>query len=218
MIQKRATAMRPLAIVRKGDEEGMPGISGLAAVHYREGDQRTEYRIWDDMAERIERGAFDSILRSNPDVRLLVNHDDNLILGRTASGTLRLEQDDEGLRYYGDPPNTTVGRDTVESIRRGDLDGSSFQFLLERGDAEWVEDTQRGLLVRSIRNISGLYDVGPVTFPAYEGATVMMNSVGKSEIPPELESWREERQNATERRLRKHRRASKIMQLLSRAQ
>lgn len=143
-----------------------PGtIVGYGAVFYSASDPGTRYEWWGDVEERILPGAFDRAIRED-DVRGLVNHDPACLLGRTKSGTMRLAADEKGLRYEIDAPDTQVGRDTVLSVRRGDLDGSSFSFLTT--DEEWVKES--GKQVRLVRGVQ-LFDTGPVTFPAYEATT-----------------------------------------------
>ena len=80
--------------------------------------------------ECIAPGAFDRILRTNPDVVCTFNHDVNAVLGRTTAGTLLLKADSRGLAFESDLPNATAGRDTYESVKRGDLNGCSFAFNL----------------------------------------------------------------------------------------
>jgi HK97 family phage prohead protease len=125
--------------------------------------------------ERINKRAFDRILSTSPDTCILFNHDPNYILGRTSSGTLRLNADSRGLHYECDLPNTSAARDLRESIRRGDVSGSSFAFTLQAGDDEWSEEEDENrsrIFVRTIKNFSSLLDVSPVTYPAYQGTAV----------------------------------------------
>ena len=123
--------------------------------------------------ETIKRGAFDRIVRSNPDVVCLFNHNPDCVLGRTSSGTMRIFADARGLHYECDLPNTQAGRDLHESIKRGDIAGNSFAFLLGDQDDEWSEEyddeTRSRVVLRSIRNFKTLKDISPVTYPAYEG-------------------------------------------------
>lgn len=117
--------------------------------------------------ERIDPAAFDKCNMS--DVRGLIDHDSSRILGRTTSGTLRLSVDEIGLRYEIDAPDTSYARDLVESMRRGDINQSSFAFRVnyDNPDAEeWVRNDQ-GNYERTIYDFSNLYDVSPVTYPAY---------------------------------------------------
>ena len=113
--------------------------------------------------EIVARGAFDKVISESPDVRGLVNHDGNLIIGRTSSGTMRLSIEQKGLRYEIDVADTQPGRDILTSIKRGDVSGSSFAFVV--GEDRW--DTVDGQEIRTIIEVKGLYDSGPVTQPAY---------------------------------------------------
>ena len=85
--------------------------------------------------EQIEKGAFDDVM--NDDVRAYYNHDENYLLGRVSSGTLRIGTDKRGLYYEVDLPNTTYANDLVELMKRGDINQSSFAFLI--GQDRWEE-------------------------------------------------------------------------------
>lgn len=122
--------------------------------------------------ETINKGAFDEVLSSNPDVIGVYNHDKNFLLGRTANGTMRLSVDDRGLKYEIYPPESRA--DVVESIQRGDVVGSSFAFKVSRENESWGE-TSRGIRKRSIDKVGFLEDVGPVVRPAYESASVVVS-------------------------------------------
>lgn len=123
--------------------------------------------------EQIEPKAFDAVL-VKADVRALVNHDPNHIIGRSSNGTLVLKTDERGLYYEVEPPNSAMGAHWVESIRRGDLTGSSFSFTVEVGGAEWDHSTSPP--TRHVRAVRDLFDVGPVTYPAYLDADVAVAS------------------------------------------
>jgi HK97 family phage prohead protease len=112
--------------------------------------------------ERIAPGAFSKTLLE-ADVKALFNHDANLLLGRSKSGTLRMEQDDVGLRYEVDLPETTLGRDLSVLLERGDVSQSSFAFRVVSD--EWGTDDQ-DRPVRTLVEVK-LFDVSPVTYPAY---------------------------------------------------
>lgn len=148
----------------EGDDDGKK-IAGYASVFY-DGTPNTQYALWDDTDERIMPGAFDEALSNPDDVRGLFNHDPNQILGRTAAGTLALRVDDKGLFYEIDPGDTTAGRDVVEMLKRGDVDGSSFAFRVL--DEEFRKED--GKYIREITKVK-LFDVGPVTYPAYAAST-----------------------------------------------
>ena len=115
--------------------------------------------------EQIAPGAFDSVLDN--DVRAYFNHDENLLLGRVSSGTLRISTDKRGLYYEVDLPNTTYANDLVELMKRGDVNQSSFAFLIEKD--RWEE--RSGKTYRIIEKVSRLLDVSPVAQPAYPDAT-----------------------------------------------
>jgi len=122
--------------------------------------------------ERILPGAFRKHLDEGADVRALFNHDPSAILGRTAAKTLRLNEDDKGLRFTAILPDTTVGRDVAESIKRGDVTGCSFGF--DALDDAWHKEG--GEVVRDLRQVR-LWDVSPVTYPAYPDTEVNLRSL-----------------------------------------
>ena len=117
--------------------------------------------------EFIERGAFTEELITNSDVRALINHDPNLILARNTSGTLNLTADERGLKYEFEMPETSYGKDLAISMKRGDITQSSFAFTVAEDD--WSTDDE-GNNIRTIKKIDRLYDVSPVTYPAYNMA------------------------------------------------
>jgi HK97 family phage prohead protease len=121
--------------------------------------------------EIIRPGAFARALAGNPDVVALFNHDSNFVLGRSTAKTLRLREDERGLRYEVDLPDTTFAQDLAKSIRRGDISGSSFAFRAIK-DA-WR--TENGADVRELHDVD-LFDVSPVTNPAYPAADVAARS------------------------------------------
>ena len=125
--------------------------------------------------EKIKSGAFDDALK-NSDVRCLKNHDPNLILGRTKSGTLRLDSNTIGLRFEADVPNTSTGKDTIEEIKRGDISGCSFAFTVAEDDWKYSDD-KTVPPERTIIRVGKLFDVGPVTYPAYPDTTVAARSL-----------------------------------------
>lgn len=143
------------------DGSETPVIRGYASVFDTLSENLGGFR------ETIEQGAFSEVLDN--DVRALFNHDANLILGRTLAGTLSISEDEKGLRYEIDPPDTQVARDLLVSMKRGDVTQSSFAFTVDQDS--WDEDDE-GRVVRTIRKISRLFDVSPVTYPAYPDATV----------------------------------------------
>lgn len=127
--------------------------------------------------ETIAPGAGAASIASD-DVAGLANHDPSLILGRTSSGTMSLAEDATGALYSIDLADTTVGRDWATHLERGDVTGSSFGFYVPDGGDEWNLQPD-GTVVRTLLQFS-LRDVGPVTFPAYLGATAALASLANS--------------------------------------
>ena len=123
--------------------------------------------------ETIEPGAFRRSLRSRNDVKLLVNHDTGRVLASSRSGTLRLQEDEVGLRVEASLPNTSDGRDMAELLKRGDLNKMSFGFAVQK-DAWNNEMTERTL--KSVR----LFEVSIVAFPAYAATEAMVRSLDKA--------------------------------------
>ena len=167
-IEKRA------ATVEAAQEESRM-ISGYAAVFDSDSEDLGGF------TERIERGAFAEAIKVS-DVRALFNHDNNMILARTASGTLRIYEDERGLKYEFEAPKTTAGNDVLEMIKRGDISQSSFGFTVEQDS--WAK--RDGTTYRTIKKVKRLYDVSPVTFPAYPEASVAVRKL--EEINSEQES------------------------------
>ena len=118
----------------------------------------------------IDKGAFDKVLET-ADVRLLVNHDDNLLMGRTSSGTLRLSVDGDGIYFEGDPPDSDLSRHYMAAIERGDMDGCSFSCAIDVDQWDFSGETP----VRTLMSLSQLYDVGPVTYPAFRDTSVTVS-------------------------------------------
>ncbi len=138
--------------------------------------------------ELIDPKAFDG--RTDDDVRFLINHDANLILGRTISGTLSLSIDEKGLRYEATIPDTQAGRDLIVSMNRGDITQSSFAFTVEEDD--WSSDNET--MIRTIKKVNRLYDVSAVTYPAYEEANVALRSLEKWKLNESFEQEKIENQ------------------------
>jgi len=119
--------------------------------------------------EQIAPGAFAESLARN-DVVALINHDHSVVVGRLSSGTLRLTEDDKGLAFEIDLPDTQAGRDLAVLVRRGDLLGCSFGFGID--EVEWTE--RDGVPFSLLKKID-LQEVSVgVTFPAYEATSMQL--------------------------------------------
>lgn len=133
--------------------------------------------------EVIRRGAFQSTIAGGADVRFLINHD-GLPLARTKSGTLRLAEDDRGLRIDAslDPTDPDVQR-LVPKMRRGDLSQMSFGFRTLK-DAWRQEGADQ---IRELHSVD-LFDVSAVTYPAYQSTEVALRSLAKIKHERALET------------------------------
>lgn len=130
--------------------------------------------------ETIRRGAFTRAIAEAQDVRALWNHDASLVLGRSTSGTLVLAEDEKGLSFVVTPPDTQWARDLLTLVERGDVSQCSFSFSVREGGDSWAQ--RDGRYTRELTDVS-LYDVGPVTYPAYPATSVGVRSV---RVPPEI--------------------------------
>lgn len=126
--------------------------------------------VYGDYLEMVAPDAFDDVDMS--DVRILFNHDPNYILGRTASKTARVGIDEQGVWYEVDPPKWADG--LVETISRGDVTQSSFGFAVATDRIQEMED---GRKLRVITKISRLFDLSPVTYPAYQDTEAVVRSL-----------------------------------------
>ena len=152
--------------VRAEGDDDSKTLKGHAAVFNSDTEIAGAFR------ERIAPGAFTRAIKED-DVRALFNHDANQVLGRTASGTLRLAEDKTGLAVEIDPPDTQYARDAVTVIERGDVSQMSFGFRVRK--ETWEEGEEGELDLRTIEEAE-LFDVSPVTFPAYADTDVAVRS------------------------------------------
>lgn len=128
------------------------------------------YEVWKGWTETIERGAFSGYLASGKDTKVLWNHDSNIVLGSTANGTAALREDDVGL--WGSVEINENDQEAVNGyarIARGDVDGCSFGFDIERMEESWDDE---GNYHTKILSIDPLYEVSPCTFPAYTATSI----------------------------------------------
>lgn len=126
---------------------------------------------WRRFKEQFKRGAFTDSLTQD-DQLALWSHDYSQVLGRTKNGTLRLFEDEIGLRFELDLADTTLGDDTYKTIKRGDVDGVSFGFQMVK--EEW-DESDPDSIVRSVTKAK-LVEISPVAFPAYPDSQVSARS------------------------------------------
>ena len=180
---KKELRMLPMAELRIADSDGGSVIEGHAAV----------FDSWSEtlggifpFKEIVRKGAFNESIGKD-DIRALFNHDPNYVLGRNRAGTLELVEDEVGLRVRITPPDTSWARDLQASIRRGDITQMSIGFIVE--EDKW--STENGMDTREIRKVQ-LFDVSPVTFPAYTATDVGVRAM------EEYNGYRAEQRNKAE--------------------
>lgn len=157
---------------RAEGEEKAVAIEGYAAVF----NYKTSIGGWFD--EVIEPGAFSRSLSDNGDIRALFNHNWDNVLGRTKSQTLELREDEKGLNFKVELPDTSVARDLTISMERGDINQCSFGFFIT--DEEWNYNVEPAL--RTIKEVE-LFEISIVSIPAYddtEASLVRSKEIGKS--------------------------------------
>jgi len=173
-----------LEIREAGGEEGKRTIKG--AIKYNTESQVMRDWWGDQFVEEIATGAFDESLKTRGVVGLW-SHDTSKVLGSTKSGTLRLESTEKELRFELDLPNTTVGNDAWEMIKRGDVDGVSFGMRVAKDKWSQIERNGEKIYKRSILDAE-LYEISPVAFPAYPANEVSVRS---------LDEYREQQKRAS---------------------
>lgn len=186
---KENTQKRKFETRIEADKEART-ITGYAAIYNSDSEDLGGF------IERMAPSSFDGRLQD--DVRVLFNHDNNLVLGRTISGTATLEVDEKGLRYTCQLPDTSYAKDLIELMERGDVTQSSFAFTIE--DESW-EERADGMLIRTVKKVGQLYDVSPVTYPAYTEATSGLRTSAPIEMEQrevEVEEQKEEKQQEPE--------------------
>lgn len=160
-MQQRIIKMKNARIREEG---GRRYLEGYFAVF---GEQ---YRVWEGWTETIERGAFAEYLASGEDVKVLWNHDSNIVMGSTGNGTATLREDEIGL--FGTVEINENDQEAVNAyarIARGDVNGCSFGFEIDRQEEWWDE---QGVYHTKILRVDPLYEVSPCTFPAYKATSI----------------------------------------------
>ena len=164
--------IEPLTIEFRDDS--IPHFVGHAAVFDSEFDAG-----W--MIETIARGAFKKSIKRH-DIRALWNHNPDYVLGRNKaipSPTLFLKEDERGLHVDIIPPDTQWARDHQVTIMRGDVNQMSFGFEIDDPNnpeqVEWIRGEKKNPDKRILREVH-LWDVSPVTFPAYQDTDIAVRS------------------------------------------
>lgn len=158
--------------------DGEVRIVGYAALYNSE-----SHVLAGGFREVIRPGAFDDALADPAtDVVALFNHDENYVLGRQSSGTLQLAADERGLRYSVALPRSRA--DVAEAVRRGDVKGSSFAFVVNADGEEYQRSQDGGPPLRYINRVTNLYDVSAVLHPAYPATTAAVRKRAAEFVEP----------------------------------
>ena len=154
------------AELRVDTESDHPKIVGYSALFNSLSEDLGGFR------EKIAPGAFKKSIEAGDDVRALMNHDSNYVLGRNKSGTLLLTEDERGLKINVDPPDTQWARDLMTSMKRGDISQMSFGFRVLNDTWETIN----GEDIRTLNEVE-LFDVSVVTYPAYTQTSASVRSI-----------------------------------------
>lgn len=142
-------------------------IGGYAAVF------NSVTKIHPMLNEKVAPGAFGETVK-NDDIRALWSHNPDFVLGRNKNNTLKLWEDDVGLAFSLELPDTQIGRDTFTLIKRGDITGMSFGFSIEAD--KWERGGQNQPHTRTIEKVR-LFEISPVAFPAYDQTSVNVRAL-----------------------------------------
>lgn len=187
-LDKRQTRSVSTDLKTRSDDDEKMVIEGYFAVFNRE----TE--LWPGAYEEIDSMAFSETL--NNDVRALINHDTNLVLGRNKSNTLELKVDNRGLWGSVDiNPNDTDAVNLYQRVKRGDVDQCSFGFNILKEEADFRDD---GTVKWTLKEID-LHEVSVCTFPAYSDTGVQAR---KAEVKQHEKRQLEQRKNQLKERLK----------------
>ena len=171
--------------LRADEVEGKTKIRGYAARFNTPSEL-----MWDSrngkFREFIAPGAFRETIERRDDVYALLDHDPSKILGRQKAGTLRMIEDEIGLRVEIDPPDTATGNEVIANLRAGNLDKMSFKFKTAKGDDEWRR-AEDGISERTLKRVS-LMDVSIVAFPAYPDTSVAVRSAQEAMPEPDADT------------------------------
>ena len=193
---------------QEGEQEsrtiiGMPIVYGVRSVNLTPWSEDRE------VYEVLEAGFITPELLHRSDVVLNLNHSNMVtdILGRFRNSerdTLTLELLAQGMACRCAMPNTNNANDTLELMRRGDIDGMSFAFNDNPHDRESViyertnersADGKKEVWLRRVLRATGLYDVSIVTHPAYAQTSVVTREFADEimrEIDEQIEAHKRE--------------------------
>ena len=171
-------------------------IEGYAIVFEKESRIMFDIQKKRFFVEVIKRGSVTDEDIKGWDIKALMEHNKSRLLARSFNGigTLNLSVDNYGVKYRFESPNTVEGDNAVEMIRRKDIFGSSFSYIADEKDINYSKRSD-GILLREVNKIKGMFDVSPVSDPAYFGTDVNVRSLDSYFDEPKDESYKVEVEN-----------------------
>ena len=165
---------------QEDEDEGIVILSGRPIVY----NSRTDLGLFDEI---IEQGALDGT--DLTDVRFLINHDTSRIPSarsrrNNGNSTMQFSVDNEGMRIDWvklDVKNNEQSRALASAVKRGDITGMSFMFILDEDGYEW-QNLETDHPTRVIKRITSVIEVSAVTFPAYEATSIEVNQRNKQAL------------------------------------
>jgi hypothetical protein len=165
-VKHEVRQIKPTELRIATNDKGQRVLTGYAAVF---NSPSVDMGGW---FEIVSPSAFTRTLTENPDVLCLYSHDTSLVLGRTVSGTLSLNTDNNGLAFSVILPDTTTAADLIVLIERGDISGCSFGFICQNDT--WGEDAS-GDAVRTLLDVD-LFEITVTCLPAYPDTSLSLRN------------------------------------------
>jgi HK97 family phage prohead protease len=163
--------------LRAGGDKKSPRLVGHAAVY------NSPSQDLGGFIEIVRPGAFTRTLKSDRDPLALVQHMPQLVLGRRSAGTLRLQEDQRGLAFEIDLPQTMAAADLLVSVERGDVRGASFAFSTPKGGDKW--EMRGDQVVRELIDVD-LHEITVTAQPAYLDTDVARRALLHFSVGPRV--------------------------------
>ena len=152
------------------EDDAQDYVEGIGIIY------DTEVEIWPGFFEKIRSGALSDSLKDGSVKKSFFNHNPSFVLSTTESDpALELKDESDGLRFKSPIPDTTYGNDLRENLKRKNVRGASFSFDVDK-EGEIITIDEKDNWHREITKAT-LYEIGPVTNPAYESTEVSLRSV-----------------------------------------
>jgi len=188
--------------IRKSETDETKSVVGGYVNKF---EQMSEDLGW--FKEKVRKGAFVRSLKEQP-VLAFWNHNSDIVLGNTENNTLKAWEDEVGLRFELELPDTTAGNDAGKLIERGDVRGVSFGFNTRK--EEW-DETDKNNPIRTLVDVQ-LYEISPTPLPAYTQSNVSARAV-MDEHNEELKKLSEARELKRVRAAQVHLMQIKLMEM-----